>query len=268
MARRKPVKLGHQSPQGWRQTNFNSIEISGDLKYCASHNFVFDGELEERKLHYAQPCYYTDARYVSGPHNFYKECMLFWQRFSPISLKACIRRTMRCRNIPKGTLVRFGTSWYHSDHRRMDTSFYFKVKKENRLDLDYQVSYPSYSENFITCERSRNIVDALRAAGFLVSVHHQNVSFILSMINTASAVTGKPKIDDSIEGEYAIAYGYGKRIGISSHDFPFMGYHDGKENILWDKYDEFDKWSRCNWIKKDAPLEEIINTLKTDNDEI
>jgi hypothetical protein len=44
-----------------------------------------------------------------------------------------------------------------------------------------------------------------------------------------------------------------------------MGYSDGCENILFDYYGEFDKWSRCRIIDKKTPIKEIIDILKQPN---
>ena len=64
-----------------------------------------------------------------------------------------------------------------------------------------------------------------------------------------------------------MAYGYGKKIGFSSFNNDFMGYSNGCENILWDRFGEFDKWSRCYEIPKTTPIEEIIEILKSDKNE-
>jgi hypothetical protein len=41
-------KLGHQAPKGRRVNLFNYVGISNsDLKFCDSHNFVFDSEVED-----------------------------------------------------------------------------------------------------------------------------------------------------------------------------------------------------------------------------
>jgi hypothetical protein len=41
-----------------------------------------------------------------------------------------------------------------------------------------------------------------------------------------------------------------------------MGYSNGRDNILFDKFGEFNKWSRCNEILKTTPIDEIIEILK------
>lgn len=261
--RRNKNKLGHQAPKGYRVNRFNSIEISGDLHYCQSHNFVFNSEVEYQKLHWGLPCYYTDNRYYSTKFNFYKNTYIHWTRFKDISLKACIRKTLDCRNIPVGTVVEFRKSWY-TVGKRIDNSFRFKVRKENRFDPDYQISKPSYSRNFSTCEFSKELTNKLRENGFLVSVH-PNESFLLGMINTAKVLTGKQPDDIRIEGEIAYAYGHNKIIGFSSYDNDFMGYSDGVENVLWDEFGEFDKWSRCNLISKKTSIDKIVDILKDDN---
>lgn len=254
------VKKGHLAPKGWRRNECNSIEISGDLHYCISHNFVYNSEEEERKLYNGEACYYTDARFTETFHNYHKNTHIFWRRFNPISIKAAIRRTLKCKGIPVGTIVEFNKSYYHPG-KKIDNTYIFKVKKENPIDFEFEVSKPSYFANFSTCKRSQELVNALRENGFLVSVMKDNDNFISSMISTAAAVTGKEVEVKKEEGEVAIAYGHGKKIGFSSYDNTVFGYSDGIENILWDHYGYFDKWSKCNWIKKSTPVDEIVKKL-------
>ena len=263
---RDKYKLGHNAPKGYVNNNFNSIEIEGDLSYCKSHNFMYDSKVEEDKLYNGLPCYYTDNRFADGNFNFYRNAHLHWTRHKNISLKACIKKTMKCKNIPRGTIVQFNKSWYYSG-KKINNSFYFKVKKENKLDIEFEINKKGYSRNFSTCEFSQKLTDALRANGFIVSVN-QNTNFILGMINTATAFTGSSDFtDEKINGEIAVAYGYGKRIGFSSYDDDFMGYSNGCSNVLWDYFGEFDKWSRCNELAKTLSIEEMIEVLKEPNDE-
>ena len=253
-------KLGHQAPKGCRINKFNSIEINGDFAYCDSHNFVYNPEIEKEKQYNALPCHYTDGRYQDGL-NFYHSAKLYWTRFKDISLKACIRKTLKCKNIPIGTTVSFNKSWYYVG-KNIDNSFKFKVKKENSFNPEYQINLPSYSAHFSNCEYSKELTNELRKNGFIVRII-KNSSFLMDMVNTASAITGKGNfIDSTIDGEIAIAYGYGKKIGFSSFKNDFQGYSNGCENILWDKFNEFNKWSRCEEISKTTPIDEIIDILK------
>ena len=254
------MKLGHQAPKTFRVNRFNSVEIEGDFAYCKSHNFLYNAKDEEEKLYSGLPCYYTDVRFVDTMHNYFKNCMLHWTRRKDISLKTCIRKTLNCKNIPVGTIVDFKKSWYIPG-KHVDLSYKFKVKKENKLDNKFEINSPSFFENFSDCEFSKKLTEALRSSGFIVSVK-KNKDFLVGMVNTAVAYTGKNNFkDDEIEGEIAIAYGHGKKIGFSSFNNDFMGYSNGCDNILWDKFGEFDKWSRCNEIPKTISIDEIVNLL-------
>lgn len=258
-------KLGHQAPKNWRRNECNSIEIEGDFAYCISHNFVYNAEEEKRKLYNGEACYYTDARFVDTFHNYYKNAYIFWQRFNPISIKAAIRRTLKCKGIPVGTIVQFNKSYYHPG-KKINNSYLFKIRKENPIDIKYEINKPSYSANFSTCKRSQELVDALRANGFIVSVRSENENFISSMISTAASLTGKEVEVTKEDGEVAVAYGHGKKIGFSSYDNTVFGYSDGVENILWDEYGCFGKWSRCNHINKTESIEEVIKILTAPNE--
>lgn len=258
------TKLGHQAPKNWRVNRFNSVEIEGDFAYCASHNFVYNVEEEQRKLYNGEPCYYTDARFVDGPYNFYNNTKLHWTRWKDISLKACMRKVRKCKGIPVGTLVGFNKSWYYT-RKKIDNSFVYKVRKENPIDIKYEITLPEYTANFTSCEFSKKLTEALRANGFIVSVK-VNTSFLGNMMNTAVAyVGGKELQDTTIKGEVAVAYGHGKKIGFSSYDDDYMGYSNGRKNVLFDNLGEFNKWSRCREIDKSTPINEIIDILKEPN---
>jgi hypothetical protein len=229
------IKLGHQAPSGLRLNRFNYVGLSDtNLKYCDSHNFVFDSEEENRKLHNGEACFYTDRRYSEYSGDSYKELRLYSGRFSPISLKSCIRRVRRCKNIPVGTVMEFDCSWYYV-HAKHQNKYLFKIREDVKFDPGYEVNKPSFYANFSTDERAAELVGKLRENGFLVSV-----------------VNG--------DKEYAVAYGYGKRAGITSHDNSFLSAHS-TGSVLWDWNEEFNKWSQCNEIPKDTPIDEIVLTL-------
>lgn len=259
----KNTKLGHQAIKGYVHNKFNSIGIDGDLRYCKSHNFMYDGEIEEEKLYNGQPCYYTDSRFIDGRFNFYKNSMIYWTRWKEISLKSCLRRIKKVKGIPVGTIVDFNKSWY-IPKKNVDISYRFKVTKYNPVDVNYEINSPRYSEKFVNCDFSNKLTDELRKNGFIVGVS-RNESFLGNMLNTAISYAGGEFKDSEIEGDIAIAYGYGKKIGFSSFKNDFMGYSDGYENILWDKFGEFDKWSRCNLISKNTPIEDIVEILMRPN---
>jgi hypothetical protein len=270
--RRQDGKIGHQAPKRWRYNRyFNYITIRGDLHYCASHDFVYNCEEEERKLYNAEPCHYTDGRYVDTMHNYYKDCHLYFSRSRwkrDITLKSCIRKTLKCRNIPVGTIVEFTRDWYFSD-KKIDLRYCFKVKKENYFDPQYEINLARYSRNFDNDQWAQELTEELRANGFLVGVSKGNTNFISNMISTAAAYTGQHHEASQEEGQTAIAYGHGMKIGFSTGRDTFMGYSNGCDNVLFDYFQEFDKWSRCLEISKDlTPKEIVVELLKPREDEI
>ena len=257
-------KLGHQAPKKFRQTKyFNSVEINGDFAYCKSHNFVYQPEKQEELLYNALPCYYTDSRFTDADGlNFYHNAYLTWKRHKDLSLKSCLRVAKKCRNIPKGTIVQIRTSWYYPK-KKIDTAYLYKVRKENNFPIEYKIDKPEFSANFTTCEFSKSLTDKLRENGFIVKVF-VNSNFLSNMINTAAAYTGSNSFVDSHEdGEVAMAYGYGKKIGFSSHSNSLFGYSNGCENILYNWFGEFNKWSDCIEVSKKLSIDEIVAELKS-----
>jgi hypothetical protein len=139
----------------------------------------------------------------------------------------------------------------------------YKVRKENNFDIEYKIDLPEFNANFTTCEFSKSLTDKLRENGFIVKVF-VNSNFLSNMVNTAAAYTGSASLMDNHEdGEVAMAFGYGKKIGFSSHGNNLFGYSNGCDNILYDWFGEFDKWSRCIEISKKLTVDEIVAELKS-----
>lgn len=230
------LKLGHQAPKGWRVNKCNEIELPLNLVYNPTYNFVYDKKEENRKLYNAQPCVYTDIRFDTE----FENNNLHHLKQGPISIKAAIRKTLRCKGIPKGTLVQFSKSYYFPKYD-IDNNYLFKVRKKNPNNIQYQISDPSFFNNFTTCKRSYKLVNALRNKGFLVQVVIKNGV------------------------EMAFAYGYGKMVGFSAGNEPDNCYGLSSSNILWCNYGEFDKWSHCNPIPKSTSNEEILSILLQDD---
>jgi len=238
------------------------VELKGDFAYCKSHDFIFNPEAESEKMYNAKPCFFTDSRYVEGRHNYYMNTHLHWLRFTDISLKSCIRKVLKCRNIPVGTVVKFAKSWYYPK-KKIDNSFLFKVRKENKFDPKYEINVPQFFANFSDCEFSKQLTDELRKNGFIVRVD-ANHNHLMGMISTAAQyTTGKSDIDTSEKGETAVAYGHGMIVGFSSGIDSFRGYSNGCDNVLWDKFGEFNKWSRCYEIPKSDGVQTIIDKILT-----
>ena len=269
-------KLGHQAPKGYVLNRyFNYVEIKGDLHYCWTHDFVYNEVEEERKHYNGEPCHYTDNRYGDGRHNYFKNCYLyfsrsFWGKKYGRSVKACIRIVNQCRNIPVGTIVDFKRDWYVTSKKRdypVYMDYRYKVRKENNFDPEYEVNGKSYSRDFQD-EWAQELTTELRANGFLVSVSKGNPNFIMGMLATATEyATGKREGDVDEEGQIATAYGHGRKIGFSTGENSYRGYGNGCENVLYDFFGEFNKWSQCIEIHKTTPIEDIIKELTDDGEE-
>ena len=270
-------KLGHQAPKNLRYNRyFNYVYIKGDLHYCYSHDFVYNVVEEERKLYNGEPCFYTDWRYGNWKHNYYKDCYLYhtrsrWGKKYTSSLKSCMRMVNQCRNIPVGTIVDFKHDWYYTSKKKgsyVDMSYRFKVRKENSFDPKYEINKASYSRDFVDCERSQKLTEALRANGFIVSVSKGNPDFLMGMIGAAQEyTTGQRDADKEAGGQIATAYGHGMMIGFSSGDNTYRGYSYGVKSVLFDYFGEFNKWSQCYEIDKTLSPDEIVEILLKPRDD-
>lgn len=264
--RNKILKVGYQAPKGRRINNgFNRIGVE-NMHYCWSHNFWYNTEEQDRLLHEGKPCIHTDYRYIQGQDNFYGEgCMLHVNRHYGISLEAAKRMVRKTKNLPKGTIVEIGHPCYGIGRKKRKKGFSlaynFKIVKENKFDPKYEVSPEFNGGNFNTDNKARELTDLLRDNGFLVAVRAKNPNFISELISSAAAFTGQNMDVTDEEGEIATAYGHGLRVGYSSNDSVYRGYSCGIKNILFDKWDEFDKWSRCREIPKNKSNEEILKIL-------
>lgn len=255
----KHLKNGHQCSGRYVSNWFNEISVP-NMAYCKSHNFVYDPELEEVKLYNGLPCFYTDNRYRNSMLNFYGDCKIYMNRRMYLSLKGCIRRTMKLKGLPKGSIVKFTKGYYHPG-THVDNSYHFKVKSSKPVDVEYEINSPGYSANFNTCDFSKQLTDVLRSNGFIVNVESKNPNFLSGMIAMASAFKGNPIEVDNEGGESAVAYGHGMKIGYSSNRESLYGYHSGCDNVLFAYFGHFNKWSQCRELSKDLSVDEIVASL-------
>jgi hypothetical protein len=224
-----------------RSTYFNEVRIESfedsHPQLCLSHRFYFDKNEESKKLYDGQPCFYTDDRFTQG-NNWYK--MTAFPLGKPeISLKSAIRLVNSYRNIPEGTVVSFYING-------LGILYEYRVKNSKTFIPDYTLS-----KDYLlvpTDSWMKELTLALRENGFIVRIR-ENLNFLVE------------SPDDFAKGEIALAHGHGKVIGFSKGNFDYRGYQNGCGHILWDKFGEFDKWSRAKEIKKSTSIQEIISTL-------
>lgn len=212
---------------------FNFATLKGPYGYCKSHNFVYNQDEEEKKLYNGQPCIYTDDRY-SGGFDLYMKADLIWSRYKSLSIKQMKNKLSSIRNIPEGAVIHLESAWYL---RGLGDKLQYHLKAHYiPFNPDYKVNLPEYSA-LPKDEWCRSFTVNLRNAGYLVAVYE----------------------DDT---EYCIAYGWNKKLGFSPLGQPVAGYHHGLESILFDEYQCFDKWSKCEEISMNAPQEDIILYLQ------
>lgn len=241
----KNLKLGFQSKRVYSYKKwFNEIRLPRKYRFLKEYNLVIDTILEEQKLYNAQACVYTDKRFEESLNKGYVS-NFYWSRYTYYHLDSCIRKVNRAYGIPKGTIVEFLNDWFWKNAD--DTSFKLKVKNYKPNPYTYNIDIDEYSKLFTDDHKSNELIVRLRQEGFIVRVYPKWVSMDLKYVYE----------------EYAVAYGYNKKIGFSCFNNSLNGYSDSHDNILFDEFGYFDKWSRCIEIPKRTPLEEIIQILKT-----
>jgi hypothetical protein len=253
------LKTGFQCPKKYQLTHFNIIRMSrwdnghnSNLKYNQQYNFAYDANKEQEKLYNGKACYYTDKRFKDCHDND----TIVDDVKKNLNLKSCILKAYSVKGIPKGTIVRFSSAYLMKGYKKYDLCYRYRIEKEKPTDIQYEISDDSYFDNFCEDEKSKELVNALRQNGFLVSIR--------SNIN---ALTGCEKSESILgdNGKIAIAYGFGKMIGFSSYQNSLRGYFNGCENILWDMCGHFNKWSQSRQISKSMSVDVLLPLFKTDN---
>lgn len=233
------MKIIHSASKGTR-INYNwlwcDFKYGSELSYCKSHKLIFNNAEQEKLLSNGKACIYTDKRFggISG-HLFLGK-----------TTKAIKRNSSKIRNISGVEVPLTISNRYRWVSRKGAIS-------RPTLSLTIPTSTNPVTFNLdmgditkLTDPKVIQITQALMDNGYYVTIF-RNTSFI----------TGDP-----INNYIVMAYGENKMVGISEYNDPFRGYGYGCDNILWDFYDEFDKWSRCYEIPKTTKTTEIIELLK------
>lgn len=256
------------NPKGENQHYyFRSIEMGDKIGLIRQHStgriYSVDMEKEEEKLSFGQPCLYTDIDFSFLPEftAFYKNHTLYvkgQKYFEPktkrkyATLGEMLRKVKKIEHLfPQGTMLNFHNHQYGTNED--GTTFGFDLKYITKRKFigfyeSFNVLHKCYFDHFTNDDILDKLIIFLRQHNFLVAVH-DNVDFIAGPNHF---------------GKIAQVHGYGLRIGFSELNSSFRGYGIGRENILFDKETEFNKWSRCNEIKKptsESEFETILQSL-------
>ena len=226
---------------GSYNNGFYSIELpyTTRLKFCKSHSFIFSEEDEKRKLSNAEPCFYTDDKY-SGESS---RIGIGKRNKKTKSLKTAIRHCNKYKEyLPKGVIFNILNKNYLIKKSGKTQSLHveYKPKSDSKVFNDYEITQTTeLINNFNNDEKLNELVTVMRNLGFLVYVS-----------------------ENTYEGNtQALAYGHNKMIGFSELNTRYNDYYNGKDYILWDNFDEFNKWSTAEEISKDLSINEIIELL-------
>ena len=152
--------------------------------------------------------------------------------------------------IPDNTLIEFGVDYYYPG-RKLNLKYKWKNNKKYKFPFKYEVNGPEYLANFNDDNKVNELINLMRQNGFLVEVFNGNSHRLIG----------------ECEGQMALCFGHGKKIGISSNNDTYQGYHQGINNILFDYFDNFNKWSDAYRIPKTIDNNEILKILLNNQEE-
>lgn len=235
------MKLRHISSKGTRK-NYGwmpyVIQYGYSIGYSKSHKIIFNKTEQENLLAQGKACIYTDNRF----YDFSDYINL------GVTTKTVKRNASKLVNM-SGDDVNFDISnRYCWVNHKTGTKQYPELQLKITLTQDLPEFEKHYGNiDLLTDPKIIELAHALKENGFFFRIH-KNTGFLI----------GEP-IDDYI----IMAYGENKMIGISEFNHSFRGYGYGCDNILWDFYADFDKWSRCFEIPKTNHTNKIIKILQS-----
>lgn len=255
------------NPKGENQEYyFNYIQTEKNIGIvCGGDKELYAVDIieEKKKLSFAQPCLYTDNFY-SFPkwfhHEFYGENHITVKGkkyFDPktkrpyATLGEMLKRIKKLEHLfPENTELILSNMQYGT--REDNSTFGFNLKYITKRKFkgyveNFNVSKPQYFDSFQNDLLQALLIDFLRENNFLAFVEDVDYRYD----------------EESKNSKCALISGYGLRVGISECNNGYYGYYDGRENILYDKENEFDKWSKCYQIKKPTSTDEFQEILKT-----
>lgn len=254
-------------------TGFMCIETPDNviiLKHRITGEFIsVDKEQQRIELVNGRPSYHTDKNWVKPVwfydefygHNNIKIGDKVMNRnksdklnFGGFTLGQALKKINKIEHLfPEETTISLINNFYCPEEEPENRSLglaYKTTRKFKGFTTDgFQISKPRYFANFEKDELLGKLITFLRSNGFTVSVEDADDEY--------------NPVQDC---KQAHIYGYEKRIGISEFNNYYNGYSYGQEFILWDWYDEFNKWSQCYQISKpksENDFQDILDILKS-----
>jgi hypothetical protein len=235
------MKLIHKLPKGnrknygWRD---HFIDFDSPIGYCDSYRVIFNKSEQEKLLAQGKACIFTDNRFHGFPSWIYLGK----------TTKSIERNASKLINISSDEVT-----------LTIDNRYCWRNRAGKYQSPELQIIIPPTHEppefekhygdiSLLTDPKAIELAYALKENGFFFRIY-QNTGFLAG---------------GDMGGCVVMVYGENKRIGLSEFNHSFLGYSYGCDNILWDYYDEFDKWSRCYEIPKTTNTNEIIEILKTE----
>jgi hypothetical protein len=204
---------------------------------------------QEELLYNGKPCIYTDNNY-STEYNEYNYNINITKKRSGVSLKTVMRKINKYKNLTNETILLKIRNANYFPRLKMDLGVIFKMKPTNDI-VTFNKSKIFTDTSIIKDGKIKEIIDILIKLDFNIF---------------------KEEFDENYDGtvikDIFVVYGANRKIGITQFDDTIYGYTDAMENILYDDYDEFDKWSRCKKIPKSNSVNDIINEIIGNNPEV
>jgi hypothetical protein len=231
---------------------------------------LIDDEDENRKLHYGEPCSYLDSRIYQD--DFVSSSYFTRYRKKKYSKKQILNILDGIYNVDKGAYMVISSNQQlvrKSTNEKKRFKLYHKPSYKRFRFRNDLIQSPAFTSNFKNDEKANELITKLRAIGFVCKIQFEK-EYIYDLEQGQTEYNGRSITSEninenltlnSIEVECAVCYGMGIRIGISENKFSLFGYSNGCDNILFDKYDYFNKWSQCEEISKDNTIDEIITKL-------
>lgn len=260
---------GENTCQGFYAIEFDDNDLFRLIKSKKTKKLVpVDYKKQTDRLYQGLACLKTDSNFTENFYNinnYYKNTMiLVTRRLKGYgTLGKCLKKINKIEHLfPEGTELSIINRYYgtYINEKNEERHYHLRLKyltkrKFQGFETDFKIDKPELFDNFDQDPLMAKFVIFLRDNGFLVFIYE----------NTDYDYTQSEMGKQIIIGKLAIAYGKDFKVGFTEFNQKLWGYSDACENILFDKKDYFDKWSRSEQFKKptsEKDFPEFLECLK------